>query len=133
MGNNSAVLPETISLEVDGEPPAVTRELVIEQIIQRKSQDNGVDGKLAQAIAFCESTNRQYGSDGQVLRGIVNSKDVGLFQINEHYHLKKSVEMGYDIYTLEGNIDYAMELLKSDGSRHWSASMPCWSNKVAVR
>ena len=131
-GDASAIEPLNLNFDTD-EPPTFTRELVIEQIIQMKSEEHEVDGDLAQAIAFCESTYRQYASNGQVLRGIENSKDVGLFQINEKYHLDKSREMGYDIYSLEGNIDYAMELLKKDGSRHWSASKPCWNNKVAVR
>jgi hypothetical protein len=87
--------------------------------------------QVAQSIAYCESTNRQYDSNtGQALRGNQNALDVGLFQINEKYHLRKSQELGFDIYTTEGNIDYAMWLLKTQGSGPWIWSKPCWSNKA---
>jgi hypothetical protein len=60
------------------------------------------------------------------LHGIQNANDIGLFQINEIYHLKTSKALGYDIYTTEGNIDYAIWLLKNEGSQHWNYSKPCW-------
>lgn len=88
--------------------------------------------ELAKAIATCESSLSQFDQDGNVLRGVVNSKDTGVFQINEYYHLEDSKKLGFDIYTLEGNIAYAMYLLKVDGSRHWEYSKDCWSKKVSL-
>ena len=80
-------------------------------------------------IARCESRFRQFNADGSVLRGTVNPKDVGLFQINERYWLKKSKELDYDIYAERGNIEMALWLYKKNGTRDWSASKPCWGGK----
>ncbi|MEA1929431.1 MAG: hypothetical protein U9M92_00880 [Patescibacteria group bacterium] len=99
----------------------------IQEFIEVRASLQGVDSRLATDIAFCESTNRQYDEDGAVLRGIENSQDVGLFQINEKYHLEASRELGYDIYTSEGNTGYALWLLKKEGSRHWKSSSKCWA------
>ncbi len=107
--------------------PLPARVLTITDMIAEKAHTNGVDVSLAQKIAFCESTNRQFDENGEPLRGIHNAQDIGLFQINEKYHLDKSLELGYDIYTTEGNIDYAMWLLSKEGSRHWNWSKKCWS------
>lgn len=98
--------------------------------VVEKSYEWGVDPNLAKAIAFCESSNRHY-TDPQnktVIRGLKNSSDVGLFQINEKYHLEKSRELGYNIYDLDGNIDYAMWLMSNEGTRHWRYSQGCWQN-----
>jgi len=137
LGNMSPVTVSPISDIAVVTPSAQVIEKTIPELITERADTFGVSKDLAQAIAFCESTTRQYdeknlAADGtpKVLRGIENSYDVGIFQVNEKYHLKRSQELGYDIYTSEGNIDYAMWLLKSEGSRHWKASKPCWGNKV---
>ncbi len=77
-------------------------------------------------VAKCESGFRQFNKDGSVLRGRQNSLDVGAFQINENYHLKASKSLGYDIHTLEGNIDYAEHLYKTQGLKPWNWSKHCW-------
>jgi len=79
-------------------------------------------------ISKCESGMRQFKQDGELLRGIVNSKDVGLFQVNEFYHLEDSRKMGLDIHTAKGNIDYSMHLYSKYGDSPWIASKPCWSH-----
>jgi hypothetical protein len=33
----------------------------------------------------------------------------------------------------DGNIEYAILLLKKSGSQPWSASKPCWGDHVAMR
>lgn len=78
------------------------------------------------SIAKCESDFRQYDKDGDILRGKVNSKDVGVMQINEDYHLEKSKALGLDIYTLEGNLAYAKELYQDQGLNAWKSSYRCW-------
>jgi hypothetical protein len=78
-------------------------------------------------VAKCESTYRQVGSDGKVLRGKVNSDDVGLMQINEHYHGEKAKSMGLDLETIEGNLAYAKYLYEKEGTAPWSASAKCWN------
>ena len=77
-------------------------------------------------VARCESQFRQLDSDGEIHRGVVNPADVGVMQINEHYHLDKSVEENYDIYTLEGNTAYARKLYEKQGTAPWKSSKPCW-------
>lgn len=118
-------------------PSAKVIEQVIPDLITERAGTFGVSKDLALAIAFCESTYRQYdpnkkAEDGTpvVLRGVHNPADVGIFQINETYHLEKSKELGYNIYTPEGNINYGLWLLKNEGSRHWNWSKPCWSPRL---
>ncbi len=89
------------------------------------------DKPLMAEISRCESHFRQYAKDGSVLRGRVNNMDVGLFQINEYYHLETSKKLGYDIYTVEGNMGYAKFLFNKEGATPWSSSSPCWSKTTA--
>ena len=77
-------------------------------------------------IAKCESTFRQLDSDGDIHRGVVNSADVGVMQINEHYHLDQSTKKDYNIYTIEGNTAYARDLYMRQGTQPWSSSKACW-------
>ncbi len=88
-----------------------------------------IDPKLFSSIAFCESHLTQFNDDGTVFRGVVNPKDVGVFQINEKYHLESANKLGLDIKTLEGNIEYAAILLKHQGTQPWSASKNCWKSE----
>lgn len=83
------------------------------------------------SIARCESGNRQFDASGNVLRGRVNSSDVGVMQINERYHAARAKALGYDLHTLEGNLGYAAKLYKEQGTRPWISSSPCWGAVVA--
>ena len=78
-------------------------------------------------IVGCESKFRQFTKSGAVLRGALNRHDIGLFQINETYHLDTSRKLGYDIYTLDGNIGYAKYLFKHYGTKPWGWSSKCWT------
>ncbi len=84
-------------------------------------------------VARCESTFRQYGKDGKVIRGIANPQDVGVMQINERYHAERALKLGYDIYTVEGNVAYGKFLYSKYGTDPWSASLPCWSRADIAR
>lgn len=95
-----------------------------------KSFAHGLDPNRSLRIAQCESELRQYNNNGDVLRGIQNSQDVGVFQINEKYHLTDSQKLDLDIHTAEGNIDYAMTIMKRDGVRHWEYSRSCWDTEA---
>ncbi len=99
----------------------------------QKVRDTTSNKPLMAEISNCESHFRQYNKDGSVLRGIVNNRDVGLFQINEHYHLDRSKRLGYDIYSPEGNIGYAKVLFNEEGPEPWISSSPCWSKTSAYR
>lgn len=85
----------------------------------------GADHPLL-AVARCESQYRQFDADGSVLRGKQNPQDVGVLQINERYHLADSRRLGYDIHTLEGNIDYGVYLYEHQGLTPWNWSRHCW-------
>jgi len=110
-----------------GEEFLLNKPITLEQHVREHFKDKPI---LAE-IARCESTFRQFGSNGRVLRGEVNRKDVGVMQINEMYHSEKALSSGYDIYTLDGNMAYAEYLYDKQGAKPWKASSPCWSKSEA--
>jgi hypothetical protein len=77
-------------------------------------------------IAYCESRFRQFDKNGDVFRGAVNNQDVGVMQINEHYHLDTAQEENYNLYSAEGNVAYARKLYEKFGTDPWNSSKPCW-------
>ena len=77
-------------------------------------------------IAKCESRFRHLDSDGEIHRGEINSADVGVMQINEYYHLDQSIKKNIDIYTIEGNVEYARDLYEREGTQPWVSSKGCW-------
>jgi hypothetical protein len=81
---------------------------------------------LLQRIGYCESGNRQYDANGNVMRGRVNSNDIGKYQINQTIWGSKAAELGYDIYTEAGNTAMALFIFNSLGSRPWYPSEYCW-------
>ena len=81
-------------------------------------------------IAKCESHYRQLDDNGDIHRGVENNQDVGVMQINEHYHLDTAQKEKFDIYTLEGNTQYARELYEKFGTQPWSSSKACWGKYV---
>ncbi len=94
------------------------------------------DTPLLYEIAKCESDLRQFGKDGQVIRGEVDRDDVGIMQINERYHGERALSLGYDLRTLSGNMAYAKILYSDQGVKPWVSSLPCWNNsgtEVAVK
>ena len=90
------------------------------------------DTPILIAIAQCESSFRQFNPDGTVVRGKVNSHDVGVMQINETYWLGKSKSLGDDIYTIEGNAAYAKYLYDNQGTDPWSSSSKCWAQSAPL-
>lgn len=83
-------------------------------------------------IARCESRYTHTEKDGSVHRGEINRFDVGVMQINEHYHLKTSQKLGYNIHSLEGNLAYARYLYEKEGARPWLASSKCWTKYTEI-
>lgn len=76
-------------------------------------------------IAKCESGLKHFNEKGEVLRGVINPLDTGIFQINSYYHKKTAEKMGIDIETAEGNIAYAKILYEQSGVSPWKASIAC--------
>lgn len=93
-------------------------------------QTFGAEAPLFLEIARCESTMRQWGSDGKALRGMVNHADIGILQINEDAHAKEAAKLGLDIYTLNGNLAFAKWLYERDHLRPWAPSVACWGHML---
>lgn len=106
-----------------GEQENITIEKTTEELVR----DYFVDTPVMADIAFCESRFRQFDQYGNPLRGIQNSADVGVMQINEKYHAATAIKLGINIYTLEGNMEYAKYLYDTKGTRPWVHSSDCWN------
>ena len=91
------------------------------------------DTPIMAEVIKCESQFRQFSQDGSAFRGKVNKQDVGIAQINEYYHLKRAKKLGYDIYTIEGNMAYAKLLFEEEGTAPWISSAPCWKKSDVAK
>lgn len=87
------------------------------------------DEPILAEIARCESHFRHLTVEGEVVRGKVNNFDVGVMQINTAYHGEKAEELGHDLLTLEGNLSYAKDLYKRQGTTPWASSASCWKKR----
>ncbi len=83
-------------------------------------------------IAKCESNFRQYDANGAILKGTINKGDIGIMQINKYYNGDNAEKLGYDIYTIEGNLAYAKVLYDKFGTDPWSSSQKCWESKIVA-
>lgn len=94
-----------------------------------------LDAGLVQ-VCSCESTGRanqtptQYDSSGNVLHGKINHSDIGECQINNTYNGKQATELGWDIYTEDGNIKMANWMYEHEGYKPWSWSKGCWGSYI---
>ena len=87
------------------------------------------DAPVMLAIAECESHFKQFDKTGSVHRGKINRSDVGVMQINEYYHADKAEKLGINLYTIEGNLEFARYLYEKEGTTPWLSSGKCWKNK----
>ena len=81
---------------------------------------------ILERIAYCESGGQQFYENGDVIRGIVNPLDIGKFQINLFYHGERAEELNIDLFTEEGNTEFALLLFNEQGVLPWVWSKPCW-------
>lgn len=95
--------------------------------VKRFIQDYFADIPVMNAIASCESHDRQIDLSGNIVRGEKNHYDVGVMQINELYHANEAKALGYDIYTIDGNVAFARYLYDKEGAKPWMSSSTCWS------
>jgi hypothetical protein len=119
---NVAIADDILSSDYNHKQP-VDEPVTLEGYVREYFNETSV---LAE-ISRCESHFRQYDRNGQVLRGKVNSDDLGLMQINEYFHGKRANELGLDLKTIEGNLAYAQYLYDKEGTKPWNASSKCWS------
>jgi len=98
-------------------------------------RDYFADEPLLAEIAKCESGFRQFDSRGRVIKGEVNQDDIGILQINKYYHEEEAVKLGFDIYTIDGNLGYAKWLYVKYGDTPWVYSSKCWKKyrEIALR
>lgn len=80
------------------------------------------------SIAKCESGMRQFDEFGRVLKN-PRSSATGVMQIMASVHRRSAMRLGYDIYTLEGNLGYAKKLYQREGTKPWNASRHCWGKR----
>lgn len=104
-------------------PPTPKQAQTVEEYVKTYFSDIPVMAD----IASCESHYRQYDSSGAIYRGVQNNQDVGVMQINEHYHLDTATKLRFNIYSIEGNVAYARYLYEQEGVAPWVSSSPCWS------
>ena len=86
--------------------------------------------KALQVICNAESGGKHFKDDGRVARGHVNPSDIGMCQINEPIWNDRARELGFDIFTEQGNKDMAMWLFDNYGTEPWNASKPVWIKKL---
>ena len=84
------------------------------------------DTPILAEIARCESRFTQFNANGSIHQGVVNPSDIGVMQINRHYHLDEAKKLGIDLFTLEGNLAYGKHLYEEEGTAPWGASSKCW-------
>lgn len=83
-------------------------------------------------VARCESHFRHTLADGSILRGVVDSADTGVMQINKRYHQTAAINLGLNLDDIYGNMAYARHLYEKQGVQPWSASAPCWGQTLAL-
>ncbi len=100
------------------------------KVVEEQVRGYFTEDPILAEIAFCESSFRQLDRNGNVMRGKVDNGDIGVMQINERYHAVAAEKLGYDIYTIEGNLKYAKWLYNKEGTVPWRSSEPCWGKSV---
>jgi hypothetical protein len=82
-------------------------------------------------ICACESVGnpnaipQQFNKDGSVIKGKINPSDIGMCQINLRYWGQKAIDLGFDIYTEQGNIKMANWIYDHQGTSPWIWSRGC--------
>jgi len=103
------------------------------QNVESAVRDYFADIPVMAEVAKCESRFRQFEKNGTIFRGRITPKDVGVMQVNEHYHLDRATKLGYDIHTLAGNLAYSRLLYTEEGTDPWSSSSPCWKKSAVAK
>lgn len=96
------------------------------QTVEEYVRAEFADAPVMIDIARCESRFRQLDSSGKVLKNPTSSA-MGVFQVMASLHAGPAMDnLGYNIYTLQGNVAYARYLYEKNGTRDWNASKHCW-------
>jgi len=96
------------------------------QTVEETVREYFADIPVMIEIARCESKFRQFADSGNVLRGGVGGQMVGVFQFFDRYHTSPAYDLGFDIETLEGNLEYARYVYEREGTSPWSSARHCF-------
>jgi hypothetical protein len=103
-----------------------TTTAVVPQTVEEYVRSQFADTPIMIDIARCESRFAQFRADGSVVKN-PHSSASGVFQIMASIHaVSAKANLGYDIYTLKGNADYARYLYETQGTVPWNDSKACW-------
>jgi hypothetical protein len=108
------------------------KELTSIKTAEKEVREYFADTPILIEVARCESRFHHTDEDGSIHRGEINNKDVGVMQINEYYHLDTAKKLGFDVYSLKGNMEYARYLYDHEGLQPWVSSGKCWSKTKAM-
>ena len=126
-------IADAASVDVTDAVVAKPKKLDRNAEIESKVRLYFADTPIMAEVIKCESRFRQFNADGTAFRGLVNNQDVGIAQVNEYYHAKRAKKLGYDIYTVEGNLAYAKLLYQEEGTDPWISSAPCWKKSDVAK
>jgi hypothetical protein len=96
------------------------------QTVEESVREYFADIPVMIEIARCESKFRQFADSGNVLRGGVGRQMVGVYQFFDRYHESPAHDLGFDIETLEGNLEYARYTYEREGTDPWNSARGCW-------
>ncbi len=125
---NAAVMVPQNNQNMPAKPAIVTQkgQTHTGKTVKQQVEEYFADIPALIKVAECESRFRQYDANGDVFRGVVPA-DVGVMQINERYWGDTADKIGVNLYTTEGNMQYARYLYLKEGLRPWKASSACWT------
>jgi hypothetical protein len=124
---NAAAMVPIDNSAIPTKPAIVTQNTPSKaKTIKEQVEDYFSDIPMLVKVAECESRFHQYNADGDVFRGVVPT-DVGVMQINEKYWGETANKLGIDLYTTQGNMQYARYLYLKEGLRPWKSSSACWT------
>ena len=133
--NNISIVKIADAASIDVTDAVITKPKKLDrnEDIESKVRLFFADTPIMAEVIKCESRFRQFNADGTSFRGIVNNQDVGIAQVNEYYHAKRAKKLGYNIYTVEGNMAYAKLLYQEEGTDPWISSAPCWKKSEVAK
>ncbi len=130
---NNLVYSDDIQKDIGGTTPKTftqdTKIKVYDNEVHRLAIKYGQNETLARKIIQCESEiyGQKAKNQNKDSNGNVWSIDVGRWQINNYFHEKDALKLGYNIYNEWDNLEYGFIIMKSQGTNPWKASKFCWS------
>lgn len=88
----------------------------------------GLDPVLVQKIIACESQWNPKTVHPNIRQGTTTpwSYDIGLLQINDHFHEAEWDAQGLDMKNPKDNLEFGLKMMKQEGTTPWNWSKWCW-------